>query len=139
LLAVTAVAYYPAWHGTMLWDDDFHITPAVLRPLGGLAAIWFHIGATPQYYPVVHTAFWLQYHAWGLNPLGYHAVNIILHATSAFLLGLVLRRLQIPGAALAAVVFALRVIRFGGHLPKGGYDVSHGERCARPARPAAVL
>lgn len=31
------------------------------------------------------------------------------------------------------------LIRFGGHVPKGGYDVPNGERCIGPTSPAAVL
>ena len=110
LLLVTFAAYYPAWYGTMLWDDNLHITPPLLRSLAGLQRIWFSMGATPQYYPVAHSVFWLQYQLWGDNPLGYHLVNITLHATSAFLLAVVLRRLKVRGAVLAAVVFALHPV-----------------------------
>lgn len=94
----------------MLWDDDFHLTPPHLRSLAGLRDIWLHIGATAQYYPVAHSAFWLQYQLWGAWFTGYHAVNIALHATSAFLLVLILRRLGVPGAALAGAIFALHPV-----------------------------
>ena len=33
----------------------------------------------------------------------------------------------------------LSLIRFGGHLPKGGYDVPNGNKQVWPTRPAAVL
>jgi tetratricopeptide (TPR) repeat protein len=111
LLLATFAAYYPAWRGTLLWDDDFHITRPELRSLAGLQRIWLSVGATPQYYPVVHTVFWLQYKLWGDNPLGYHLVNIALHAVSAFLLALILRRLKARGAVLAAVIFALHPVQ----------------------------
>jgi len=111
LLLIALAAYQPAWHGAMLWDDDFHITRPELRSLQGLRQIWFSIGATPQYYPVVHSAFWLQHTVWGDDTLGYHLVNITLHAVSAFLLALILRRLKARGAILAAVVFALHPVQ----------------------------
>jgi tetratricopeptide (TPR) repeat protein len=110
LLAVTLFAYQPAWHGTLLWDDAQHLTPAHLRPVSGLSQIWFTVGTTQQYYPVTHSAFWLQHRLWGDTTLGYHLVNILLHACSAGLLLLILRRLAIPGAAFAAFLFALHPV-----------------------------
>ena len=70
LLAVTLIAYRPAWYGGLLWDDEHHLTRASLRSLGGLRRIWFDLGATQQYYPVSHSAFWLQAHLWGDGTLG---------------------------------------------------------------------
>ncbi len=110
LLAMTLVAYSPAWHGGMLWDDDGHITPPQLRSAGGLFRIWFEFGASQQYYPVLHSAFWTLHRIWGDHTLGYHLVNICLHAVSAWLLALILRRLKVAGAVLAAVVFALHPV-----------------------------
>ena len=109
LLAVMA-AYYPAWHGGMLWDDDGHITRSDLRSAAGLGRIWFDLKATQQYYPVVHSVFWLQHRLWGDDMLGYHLVNIILHGLSAFLIAVILQRLSVPGAWLAAVIFALHPV-----------------------------
>jgi tetratricopeptide (TPR) repeat protein len=110
LLALTLAAYSPAWHGGMLWDDDGHITPPQLRSAAGLFRIWFEFGASQQYYPVLHSAFWALHRIWGDNTLGYHLVNICLHAVSAWLLALILRRLKVAGAVLAAVVFALHPV-----------------------------
>jgi len=112
LLTVAALAAYaPALHGTPLWDDDGHLTRAALRSWSGLAQIWFEPGATQQYYPLVHSAFWLQARLWDDTFLAYHLVNVGLHVVSACLLIVVLRRLEIPGAALAGVVFALHPVQ----------------------------
>ena len=94
----------------MLWDDDQHVTSRALRSAEGLRRIWFEIGATQQFYPVVYTAFWLEHRVWGDDTLGYHVVNVVLHACSALLLLLILRRLSIPGAWLAATLFALHPV-----------------------------
>jgi tetratricopeptide (TPR) repeat protein len=110
LLAVALLAYSPTWHGGLLWDDNAHITAPGLRSAGGLWRIWFDVGATQQYYPVAHSAFWLMYKLWGDHTLGYHLANIFLHALSAFLLALILRRLSIPGACFAATIFALHPV-----------------------------
>jgi len=110
LVLLTLAVYYPVWHGGMLWDDDAHMTRADLRSIGGLWRIWFDVGATQQYYPAVHSAFWLFSQLWGENTLGYHLVTIVLHASSAFLVALILRRLAIPGGVLAALIFAVHPV-----------------------------
>lgn len=108
LIAVAVfAAYLPALRGQFLWDDDGHVTRADLRSLGGLLRIWFEVGTTQQYYPVLHSAFWLEHRFWGDAPLGYHLVNLLQHAANACLFALVLRRLAVPGAWLAALLFAL--------------------------------
>lgn len=110
LVVATFLAYRPAWHGTQLWDDAAHLTRPELRPLDGLRRIWLEPGATQQYYPLTHTAFWIQYRLWGDETLGYHLVNVALHLATALLLFALLRRLQVPGALLAAAVFALHPV-----------------------------
>src|SRR5581483_9130373 len=87
LLLLVFLAYARAWHLGFIWDDDSYVTlnPA-LRSARGLWEIWTHFQATPQYYPLVHTSFWLEYHLWKLNPCGFHVVNVVLHACSVLLL-----------------------------------------------------
>ena len=111
IVPLTVLAYQPAWHGGFLWDDNGHITKQTLRSAAGLLKIWFEPGATQQYYPVVHSTFWLQFHAWGLDTTGYHLLNIFLHATSACLLAVILRRLSVGGWWLAAALFALHPVQ----------------------------
>ena len=110
LVLAALVAYYPAWRGGQLWDDDAHITSVELQSADGLRRIWFDLGATQQYYPVVHSTFWILHRLWGDTTLGYHIVNIVLHAVSAFLVVVILRRLAVPGAVLAGVLFALHPV-----------------------------
>ena len=111
LVAATFIAYLPVWHAGFIWDDDSNVTGNLpLRSLAGLRQIWFEPGATQQYYPLTYTSFWVEYHLWGLNPLGYHAANVLLHALNALLVWLLLRRLSVPGAWLAAALFALHPV-----------------------------
>jgi len=104
------VAYLPALHGGPLWDDFGHITVPELRSLTGLWRIWSELGATQQYYPVLHSAFWLEHRLWGDAFVGYHLTNVALHSASAVLLVLILRRLALPGGLLAGLIFALHPV-----------------------------
>ncbi|MDE3099753.1 MAG: tetratricopeptide repeat protein [Verrucomicrobiota bacterium] len=109
--AATVVAYLPAWHAGFIWDDNQYVTNnPTLRSLHGLWQIWLQPGATPQYYPLTFTTFWLEYHLWGLNPLGYHLLNVVLQSANAILVWIILRKLRVPGAWLAAGLFALHPV-----------------------------
>jgi len=110
MLCATLVAYLPALSGGLLWDDSMHVTRADLRSLHGLWRIWFDLGATQQYYPLLHSAFWLEHRIWGDAVLGYHLTNVALHAASACLVVMIVRRLSLPGAWLAGFVFALHPV-----------------------------
>ncbi|TMA39950.1 MAG: tetratricopeptide repeat protein [Deltaproteobacteria bacterium] len=110
LLAAILLVYRPAWSGGFLWDDAAHLTRGDLRSWQGLWRIWFDPGATQQHYPLVHSAFWLQQRLWGNDPTGYHLVTVLLHFGAALLVALNLRKLAVPGAYLAAAIFALHPV-----------------------------
>jgi tetratricopeptide (TPR) repeat protein len=97
VFAAVLAAYTPALFGDLLWDDSGHVTRPDLRSLAGLERIWTEVGATQQYYPALHTAFWIEHGLWGDAVLGYHLVNLILHAAAACLFAFVLRRLWDSG------------------------------------------
>src|SRR5579871_1112471 len=78
LLAVLA-AYWPALTGGFVWDDSAHVTKSSLQSFHGLWRIWTDLGATQQYYPLLHSAFWLEHRLWGDAVLGYHLVNLAQH------------------------------------------------------------
>jgi tetratricopeptide (TPR) repeat protein len=108
----TLVAYAPAvTDGGFVWDDDSYVTEnELLTADDGLQRIWLRPIDSPQYYPLVFTSFRLERALWDLDPRGYHAVNVALHIASALLLWLILARLGVPAAWLAAAVFALHPI-----------------------------
>jgi protein O-mannosyl-transferase len=111
LVVLTLVAYGPVIQAGFIWDDDAYVSDNLtLRTSAGLERIWFDRHANPQYYPLVHTSFWMEYHLWGLHPLGYHLVNVALHAVNAVLLLVLLRRLRVPGALFAATLFAVHPV-----------------------------
>lgn len=115
LVVATVIAYLPALRAGFIWDDDQYVVEnPTLRTAEGLVDIWTDPAATPQYYPLVHTSFWIEHHLWGVDPVGYHLVNVLLQALGAILLWQVLRRLGVPGgdagAWVAAAVFALHPV-----------------------------
>lgn len=110
IFVTVLLAYLPALSGGILWDDAGHVTRLDLRSWDGLLRIWFEFGATQQYYPLLHSAFWAEHFLWGDATLGYHLVNVLQHAAAACLFGTLLRRLGVPGAWFAALLFALHPV-----------------------------
>jgi tetratricopeptide (TPR) repeat protein len=109
LLAVAA--YVPALSAGFIWDDDYYVTDNLtLRSLDGLVRIWTETDANPQYYPLTFTSLWIGYQLHGVEPFGHHLVNVLLHAVSAILAFRLLRLLGVPGAWLAAAVFAVHPV-----------------------------
>jgi len=110
IIIATLLAYVPMWHAGFIWDDDVLCTgnPLIKDPYG-----WFHFWVTkktPDYFPVMSSFFWVEWRLWGMNAVGYHIVNVLLHAVDAILLWRLLVRLNVPGAKLAAAIFALHPV-----------------------------
>ncbi len=110
LAVVTMLAYQPAWHGGLLWDDDNCTTPPELRTLDGLRRIWFVPRAIAQYYPLLYSSYWIQQRLLGDSTTGYHLVNLLLHIGCIVLVLKILRFLRVPGAELATIIFALHPV-----------------------------
>jgi tetratricopeptide (TPR) repeat protein len=109
LIPLVFIAYAQVFRAGFIWDDESHLTqnPCVVGPLG-LKEIWTTTQAV--YYPLVLTTFWALHKFVGLNPLSYHALNVLLHAVSAILLWRVLRQLNVRGAWLGAALWALHPV-----------------------------
>src|SRR6266568_4250400 len=112
LAALTIFAYYPAWHGGFLWDDDdYIINNKLLTAPDGWQRIWFSLDSPSQYFPLTYSTFRIEHALWGLNPTGYHWVNLLLHVGNALLVWAVLARLRVPGSWLVAAIFALHPVQ----------------------------
>lgn len=89
LIAVTVVAYLPSFRGGFLFDDAAEITQndtiTSLRPLSR-----FFDNNTR---PLASLSFALNYALGGLDPLGYHLVNLIIHLLAGLMLFAILLRL----------------------------------------------
>ena len=107
---LAAVCYLPAmlWGG-LNWDDQIWSQSRAVREWSGLGAIWswpVRIEGEAHYWPLTYTTFWLEHKLWGLAPAGYHVVNVLLHLLNSLLVWRLLLRLAVPGAWVAAAVFA---------------------------------
>jgi Tfp pilus assembly protein PilF len=112
LAALVVGCFAPVANCNFIWDDNDYVTEnRQLRTLDGLQKIWLEPRATPQYYPLVHTTFWCEYQLWQLNPLGYHLVNVAIHAATAILLWRLLRQLSVPGSWWIAAIFAIHPVQ----------------------------
>jgi len=100
------VAFGPALPGDFVWDDDTHLLDNPVLGENGLSRAWAST-ELPNYWPITWTSYWLEYQLWGLDPLGYHVVNVVLHAASALLVWGILLRLGVPYPWLVALVFAV--------------------------------
>ncbi|HUB68314.1 MAG TPA: tetratricopeptide repeat protein [Candidatus Methylacidiphilales bacterium] len=106
LILAVFLAYAPVWEAGFIWDDNTFVTqnPCITGPLG-LKEIWTTSAA--DICPLALTTVWVEHALWGLTPLPYHLMNVLLHAANAVLLWQVLQRLKIPGARLGAALWAL--------------------------------
>ncbi len=132
LLVLLAFASYGTVlaKGGWIWDDgDYVINNATVRQEEGYKAMWTDPAANPQYYPLVYTTFRWEYHlnpppareplAPGEQPTDinqlkpvppdpfiFHFNNVLIFAITVLLFWRVLQKLRIPGALLAAALWA---------------------------------
>ena len=113
LWPIVLLVYLPALLSVDFIWDDFVIGTDTVRTLDGLRQIWFSpadIPAEGHYWPLTYTSFWLEHKLWGLIASGYHATNVLLHLANTLLLWHLLRRFTVPGAWVAAAVFAVHPV-----------------------------
>ena len=110
LVLLTLLVYIPAMDAGVIWDDNHLIfeNPTIRSP-GGLKDIWFST-KLPDYWPLTSTMFFLEWRIWKNDHSGYHIVNILLHGLCSVVMWRILRRLAIPGAWVAAAIFAVHPV-----------------------------
>ena len=111
LVALVIAVYGRTFANGYVSDDLVYIEGIrELSCLAGLRDIWLRMGATPQYYPLLHSVLWLEYQAWGAAPAGFHVMNVATHACVVLLAWRLLTQLAVPGAWLAAAIFAVHPV-----------------------------
>ncbi len=115
MVVLVLAAYVPVMDAKFIWDDDWLVVKNEnLHDLGGLIRLWtpdwWGKKDIPDYYPATWTSFWIERQMWGLNPAGYHVVNILLHAASALVLWRVLAAMGWRWGWFAAAIFAVHPV-----------------------------
>jgi protein O-mannosyl-transferase len=102
--------YLPSINGGFVLDDNLLLTENhLIRTPDGLYRFWCTAEAQ-DYWPVINSTFWIEERLWEMNPTGYHVTNLILHILEALLIWIILRKLSIPGAFLAAMIFTVHPV-----------------------------
>src|SRR6185295_20188532 len=94
--ALTTICFIPALSGSFLnWDDNVNfLDNLAYRGLGREQIHWaFTSVLFGHYIPLTRLSWSLNYVTGGLDPWGYHLLNLLLHATNTILFYLVARRL----------------------------------------------
>jgi len=129
VFAAGVITFWSGVNGEFLnWDDrdNIVINPGV-HGLGREQLRWMWSGVVLGHYiPLTWMSFGLNYRLGGLDPRGYHVLNLLLHGTNALLFYLIARRLIARarpggaepdaralslGSALAALLFAVHPLR----------------------------
>ena len=107
IVAAAFIVYWPSLHGMFFLDDGRYLTEnPLITGSDGLYRFWFTTEAV-DYYPVSNTNLWIEWRLWGTNTTGYRVTNLVLHILTCLLLWRILLKLSIPGAFLAALLFAV--------------------------------
>lgn len=121
LAAACFLVYANALHNRFVWDDEEQVVNnTVIRDWDNFPLIFtsstFYAGGAGLsggfYRPLVTLSYFWNYSYWGLNPFGYHLMQLLFHAANAFLvfylLDLVFRKNSIAagrGIAFCAALF----------------------------------
>jgi protein O-mannosyl-transferase len=104
------LAYFPSINGGFVLDDELYVTNTkVINASDGLYRIWCTTEPV-DYWPMSNSTLWIEWRLWELNSTGYHVTNLILHVAAALFIWIILRKMSIPGAFFAAIVFALHPV-----------------------------
>ena len=122
LALAAGIAYFLVLaYGGFVFDDVYFVygNPR-LASFEGLVSLWLHPGrwsfpafpagpsGDPHYMPLLYTTYWLEHLLWGApNPRAMHAANVVLHTAVCVAAWRLLLRLAVPGAFLAALIFAV--------------------------------
>lgn len=116
IAVISAAVYANSFQNSFHFDDQhFIVENTYIRDIRNIPSFFlspnylsFEKAFTSHYRPLLITSYAVNYALGGLQPAGYHVVNLLFHVGSAFLLYLIIRAMLGGGAALsAALIFAV--------------------------------
>jgi tetratricopeptide (TPR) repeat protein len=115
IVLATLFVYIPTMQADFIWDDNLLLTHfPLMHSDDALGVFWSPSAAmeqhVPDFYPLTWTTLWLEWRLWGNSATGYHVANVVMHALGAVLVWLALKRLAVPGAFLAGLIFAVHPV-----------------------------
>jgi tetratricopeptide (TPR) repeat protein len=116
-LAICAVFGQTICYEFINYDDDIYIyeNPTISGGLNLHQIVWVftHDNGPDEWYPVTAISRMLDWQIYGANAGGHHLTNVLLHAATAILLFLVLRKMTgaMWRSAFVAAVFAIHPLR----------------------------
>jgi protein O-mannosyl-transferase len=110
IVLIAFLAYLPSINGGFVLDDNLLLGKNdLIRNPDGLRKLWC-TNESEEYYPVSYSTLWIEWRLWGMTPTGYHVINLILHILESLLIWVILRKMSIPGAFLAALIFIVHPV-----------------------------
>lgn len=116
LAVLTVGLYLPVFgYDFVNWDDPWYVVNNPYLTNWSLSNLW-DISTdviNRNYAPITILTYLVEYTCWGLNPTGYHAVNILLHAINAVLVCVLVTQLtnQRTVGWMTAALFAVHPVQ----------------------------
>jgi hypothetical protein len=112
---LAATVYANSIGGDFVWDDLYVLSQNLnIRDIGNIPNYFISTEKSyaydmKVYRPLRQTMFAVEYQLFGLDPRGYHVVNVVLHALNSVLVFVVCRRLtgDVAGAFLIGLLFSV--------------------------------
>ena len=99
IAVISSAVYFNSFQNSFHFDDQhFIVENTYIRDIRNIPSFFispkylsFEAGFTSHYRPLLITSYTINYALGGLRPAGYHAVNLLFHVGSAFLVYVILK------------------------------------------------
>ena len=110
--SATFLVYFPSLENEFTnWDDQEYVTENVRIQDMDIVDLKDHFVGyfDGNYHPLTMIAYTLEYRWFGLNPLPYHLVNVLIHVLNVFLVFVLIVRLfrDVLAASITALLFGI--------------------------------